>query len=156
MMLHPDIERAIVGLAGREAEVPYMPRAARLGVDYALRVAGPTGDLAVFARHCFAEGVRRNRDDAPGDPPPDCEARAKAERAGPLHARAFSTLERLRDSSELLRRTGESVLALPRSAEKLIQTAARGERVDTLRLELALEQADRLIRRLSHQLLRRL
>jgi hypothetical protein len=155
-MLYPDIESAIVGLAGREAEVPYMPRAVRIGIDYALRVAGPTRDPAVFAHHCFAEGVRRHRDDAPGDPPPDCEARAEAERAGPLHARAFEVLGQLRDSSELLRRAGESVLALPRSAEKLIQTAARGERVDTARLELALEQADRLTRRLSHQLLRRL
>jgi hypothetical protein len=131
-----------------------MPRAVRLGVNYALRVAGPTGDPAVFAHHCFAEGVRRHRDDAPGDPPPDCVARAAAERAGPLHARAFEVLGQLRDSSELLRRAGEGVLALPRSAEKLIQTAARGERIDTPRLGLALEQADRLIQRLSHQLLR--
>ena len=44
---------------------------------------------------------------------------------------------------------------MPKSAERLIQAGARGELIDAARLKLALEQAERLIHRFSHQLLAR-
>ena len=78
-MLHPDLEAAIAALAGHDAEVSYQPRAVRLGIDYALRISGAESGSDAFAFHCYAEGVRRHRDDAPGDPPPDRSKPPRAE-----------------------------------------------------------------------------
>jgi hypothetical protein len=132
----------------------YLPRAVRMGIDYALRVTGPDHDLDQFARSCVDEGRRQQRDKALGDPPPTLDAQQLAERMGPLHSRAFAVLNDWRDVTHLLQTAGDDVVGLPAAAVQLIQAAARGETVNMVRLQIALGQAERLLTEMTPRALR--
>jgi hypothetical protein len=132
----------------------YLPRAVRMAIDYALRVVGPDHDPDQFASFCIDEGRRQLHDNALGDPPPTLDAQQHAERTGPLHSRAFAVLDNWRDVTHLLQSAGDDVIGLPAAAMQLIQTAASGESVNTMRLRIALSQAERLLTEMTPRALR--
>jgi hypothetical protein len=112
--------------------VPPWPRAIRLGVDYALRVVGmnPQTDAEAdgLARTCFILGQLQQRD-PPGDPPATCTAHEHVGRAGADCARAFDLLGQIRDGSAEWARYGWAVPTLADHTMRILQRAARGERV---------------------------
>jgi hypothetical protein len=123
---------------------PTWPRAVRLGVDCATRVgiASIETDEAAdqIAYVCFALGNLQQRDPK-GDPPATCTALAHAEAAGADYARAF------RDATAELARSDAAIPALPAAAMRLLQQAARGERVrDGSTLTQVLDAAEQLAR----------
>ena len=129
---------------------PTWPRAVRLGVDCATRVgiASIETDEAAdqIAYVCFALGNLQQRDPK-GDPPATCTALAHAEAAGADYARAFALLGSIRDATAELARSDAAIPALPAAAMRLLQQAARGERVrDGSTLTQVLDAAEQLAR----------
>jgi hypothetical protein len=112
--------------------VPAWPRAVRIGVDYSLRVTGmnPVTDREAdsLAYGCFVLGNLAERD-PPGDPPATCTAQDRAARAGADCARAFDLLGQLRDNAAEWARRGWAVPTLADHTMRILQRAARGERV---------------------------
>jgi hypothetical protein len=145
----PDaVMAAFQRLGENPPDVPDWSRSVRIGVDYALRVAGPA-DADSFAYSCYVLGQLQARD-PPGDPPATCTAHAAAQQAGPQHATAFSVLGQLRDTQDTLRQHGHDVQDLPEAAWSVLQQAARGEPIaDEEALEVVLHQAYRLASQLG-------
>ena len=92
--------------------------------------------------------------DPEGDPPATCTAHDKAERAGPECGEAFDLLGRLRDAQDALRKHGYEVPDMPDEAWRVLQRAARGERVQAATLRPVLHQGQLLADQLSLQVLR--
>jgi hypothetical protein len=142
--------------AANKIEMPEWPRSVRIGIDYALRISiaaiNSDAEADSFARQCVILGELAAAD-PPGDPPPTCAAQERAERAGPLHARAFAALGLIRDATAALSRRGDDVGELPAAAMRLLQRGARGERCDEAALALVLRAAENLAHRLGHRLL---
>ena len=137
--------------------VPDWPRAVRIGVDYSLRVVGmnPETDEEAdsLARMCFILGHLQHRDPK-GDPPATCTAHDHAARAGADCARAFDLLSQLRDDSAAWARHGWPVPTLAPDTIKILQRAARGERVREEQLLSVLEAAEYVAGELGMRLLR--
>jgi hypothetical protein len=140
-------------LAKAPPPIPDWPRSVRLGVDYPLQVTAGTietdGDADAHAYACYVLGNLQKRDPK-GDPPASCAAYARAENAGLDHVRAFILLLAIRDGTDEWRARGRpNAPALPDATLRILQRAARGERVaDTAKLALVLDAADQLSARL--------
>jgi hypothetical protein len=112
--------------------VPPWPRSVRIGVDYSLRVSGMNpktereADSLAYA--CFVLGNLVERD-PPGDPPATVTAQEHAGRAGADCARAFDLLAQIHDGSADWARRGWAVPTLADHTMRILQRAARGERV---------------------------
>ena len=136
--------------------VPPWPRAVRIGVDYSLRVTdmNPTtdreADSVAFA--CFVLGNLAERD-PPGDPPATVTAQERAQRAGADCARAFDLLGQLRDGSAEWARRGWAVPTLAEHTMRILQRAARGERVREDVLAPVLDAAEHVAGELGMRLL---
>ena len=136
--------------------VPSWPRAVRIGVDYSLRVSGmnPVTDREAdsLAYACFVLGNLAKRD-PPGDPPATVTAQERAQRAGADCARAFDALARIRDGSAEWARRGWAVPTLADHTMRILQRAARGERVREAELTSVLEAAEHVAGELGSRLL---
>jgi hypothetical protein len=139
---------------------PFYSRDVRIGIEYSLRVT--VGDIKTdseadaFAGLCIALGTLDQADVERGDPPATGAAMKTAERAGPGHARAFTLLNSIRDCSHCWAEDGRSYPALPEAKMRILQRAARGERVPQAELDDVLELAEELSRLLTHPFLERL
>jgi hypothetical protein len=110
-------------------------------------------DADAFAWMAVVLGSLQERD-PPGDPPATCVAHEKASRAGPAYGQAFQLLGSLRDCSHELTERGKHVVALPTAAMKVLQQAARGERVaDQAELETVLQAGELLSQQLAMRVL---
>ena len=136
--------------------VPPWPRAVRIGVDYSLRVTGmdPQTDAEAdsIAYACFVLGNLAERDPK-GDPPATGTAQDRAQRAGADYARAFNALARIRDGSAEWARRGWAVPTLAPHTIKVLQRAARGERIRDDQLGAVLEAAEHVASELGNRLL---
>jgi hypothetical protein len=136
--------------------VPPWPRAVRIGVDYSLRVTGmnPATDREAdsLAYMCFALGHLVKRD-PPGDPPATVAAQEHARRSGPVHLRAFDLLGQVRDGTAEWARRGWAVPTLAEHTTRILQRAARGERVREAELTSVLEAAEHVAQELGWRLL---
>ncbi len=136
--------------------VPSWPRAVRIGVDYSLRVTGmdPQTDAEAdsIAYACFVLGNLAERDPK-GDPPATGTAQDRAQRAGADYARAFNALDQIRDGAVEWARRGWAVPTLAPHTIKVLQRAARGERVRDDQLGAVLEAAEHVASELGNQLL---
>lgn len=136
--------------------VPPWPRAVRIGVDYSLRVTGmnPATDREAdsLAYACFVLGNLAKRD-PPGDPPATVTAQERAQRAGADCARAFDALARIRDGSAEWARRGWAVPTLADHTMRILQRAARGERVREAELTSVLAAAEHVADELGSRLL---
>jgi hypothetical protein len=137
--------------------VPPWPRAVRIGVDYSLRAAGmdPQTDVEAdsLAYACYALGHLAERDRKQGDPSASIPAQEHAARAGAECARAFDLLGQLRDASAEWARRGWAVPTLAPHTIKILQRAARGERVRDDILAPVLEAAQHVAGELGQRLL---
>ena len=136
--------------------VPSWPRAVRIGVDYSLRVTGmdPQTDAEAdsIAYACFVLGNLAERDPK-GDPPATGTAQDRAQRAGADYARAFNALAQIRDGSADWARRGWAVPTLADPTMRILQRAARGERVREDVLAPVLEAAQHVAGELGQRLL---
>ena len=136
--------------------VPAWPRAVRIGVDYSLRVTdmNPVTDRDAdsLAYACFVLGNLAERD-LPGDPPATVTAQERAQRAGTDCARAFDLLGQVRDASAEWARRGWAVPTLADPTMRILQRAARGERVREAELTSVLEAAEHVAGELGMRLL---
>jgi hypothetical protein len=136
--------------------VPPWPRAVRIGVDYSLRVSGmdPTTDRDAdsLAYACFVLGNLAKRDPE-GDPPATVAAQERASRAGAGCARAFDVLAQVRDGADGWARRGWAVPTLADHTMRILQRAARGERVRDEVLAPVLEAAEHVAGELGSRLL---
>ena len=136
--------------------VPPWPRSVRIGADYSLRVCGvdPETDTEAdsTAFLCFVLG-NLAAGDPPGDPPATVTAHERAERAGAGCARAFALLGQIRDGSAGWARHGWPVPTLADHTIKVLQRAARGERVRDDVLTPVLEAAQHVAQELGMRLL---
>ena len=144
---------------GGLGELPQWGRSVRIGADYALRVAMPndsSGEEACddFAWTCTVLGNLAKQDIERGDPVASCEAQQRAEKAGPLHAQAFSLLDTIRDCTDVWIAQGRTYPALPAAQMQVLQAAARGERVRAAELEPVREKAEELAGILSRPILK--
>ena len=112
--------------------VPPWPRAVWIGVDYSLRVTGMNPaterEADTLAYMCFVLGNLAEHD-PPGDPPATVTAQERAQRAGADCATAFDLLGRVRDAAAEWARRGWAVPTLAEHTMRILQRAARGERV---------------------------
>ncbi len=154
MSLSPLLQRAFDRLAANPPPIPSWPRCVRIGVDYPLRVSADDiktdADADAHAYACYVLGNLQARDPK-GDPPATCAAQARAEKAGLAYSRAYHLLMAIRDATdEWAARGRPNAPALPDAALRILQRAARGERVaDTAKLALVLDAAEQLSDRLS-------
>ncbi len=136
--------------------VPSWPRAVRIGVDYSLRITdmNPVTDREAdaLAYACFVLGNLAERD-PPGDPPATVTAQERAQRAGVDCARAFDVLGQLRDGSADWARRGWAVPTLAPHTMRILQRAARGERVREDVLAPVLDAAEHVAGELGMRLL---
>jgi hypothetical protein len=139
-----------------QTPVPPWPRAVRLGADYSLRASGMNPetdrDADSLAYACFALGNLAQHD-PPGDPPATCEAHDRASSAGSDYARAFDLLGQIRDGSAAWAQRGWPVPTLAPHTIKILQRAARGERVKDEVLGPVLEAAEHVANELGMRLL---
>jgi hypothetical protein len=105
-----------------------------------------------LAYACFVLGNLAKRD-PPGDPPATCTAQDRAARAGADFARAFDALARIRDGSVEWARRGWAVPTLADHTMRILQRAARGERVREGELTSVLEAAEHVAGELGMRLL---
>jgi hypothetical protein len=158
MELSPRLMAAFDRLAKGPPPIPNWPRCVRIGVDYPVQVTAndiETDQQAdAFAYACYVLGNLRARDPK-GDPGADCTAQAQAEKAGPDYSRAYHLLMAIRDATdEWAARGRPDAPALPDATLRILQRAARGERVaDAGKLALVLDAAEQLSVRLSRPLL---
>lgn len=137
-----------------KTEIPNWPRCVRLGIDYSVHAAGfnpeNDADADATAYTCFVLGNLQRRD-PPGDPPARCDAYNRAEKTGPDYLRAYSLLMAIRDATDAWASRGQpNAPALPNATLRILQRAARGERVgDAAKLGLVLDAAEQLSARLS-------
>ena len=82
-------------------------------------------------------------------------SRVRAERAGPLHERAWHLHEAILWCSEILRKDRRPAAALPQEAMTILERAAAGKPVDELLLGRVLEAAAQLDQRLTFEVLAR-
>ena len=136
--------------------VPPWPRSVRVGVDYSLRATGmnPATDREAdsLAYACFVLGNLAKRD-PPGDPPATVTAQERAQRAGVDCARAFDLLAQIRDGSADWARRDWAVPTLADHTMRILQRAARGERVREDVLAPVLEAAGHVASELGSRLL---
>ena len=136
--------------------VPSWPRAVRIGVDYSLRVTdmNPVTDAEAdsIAYACFVLG-NLAEGDPKGDPPATGTAQDRAQRAGADYARAFDLLGQLRDGSAEWARREWAVPTLAPHTMRILQRAARGERVRDDQLGAVLEAAAHVASELGNRLL---
>jgi hypothetical protein len=136
--------------------VPPWPRSVRIGVDYSLRASGmdPVTDAEAdsLAYTCFVLGNLAKRDPK-GDPPATCTAQDRAARAGADCASAFDVLGQLRDASADWAHRGWAVPTLAPLTTRILQRAARGERVRDDVLAPVLEAAQHVAGQLGQRLL---
>jgi hypothetical protein len=141
---------------GHTPEPPPWGRTVRLAVDYSLRVtiAGIQSDAAAdaIATTCIRLAQLEKRDPR-GDPPATCTAHEKARQAGPDYGRAFDLLGHIRDGSAEWIRHGWAFSALAPASMKILQRAARGERVREAELASVLEAAEHVTHELGRRLL---
>ena len=71
------------------------------------------------------------------------------------YGRAFEALNQIRDDTELLRRDGKAVPALPQATMRTLQRAASGEAVREAELSAVLEAAEALAYQLGWRVLSR-
>jgi hypothetical protein len=154
--LSPRLQAAFARLDSA-TPVPVWPRAVRIGVDYSLRVAGmdPQTDVEAdsLAYACYALGHLAERDRKQGDPPASIPAQEHAARAGAECAQAFDLLGQLRDASAEWARRGWPVPTLADHTMRILQRAARGERVRDEVLAPVLEAAEHVVGQLGWRLL---
>jgi hypothetical protein len=144
---------------GGVGELPQWGRSIRIGVDYTLRVALPDANSSAeacdsFAWTCTVLSNWAQRDLERGDPVANCSAQAHAANAGPLHAQAFSLLDMIRDCTDAWIAEGRTYPALPAAQMKVLQAAARGERVNEAELLPVLTKAEELAAILSRPMLK--
>jgi hypothetical protein len=136
--------------------VPSWPRSVRIGVDYSLRVSSmdPATDREAdsLAYACFVLGNLAERDPE-GDPPATVAAQERARRGGADCARAFDVLAQIRDGSAEWARHGWAVPTLADHTMRILQKAARGERVPQNELAPVLEAAEHVAGQLGSRLL---
>jgi hypothetical protein len=142
--------------AGEKLEFPSWPRSVRIGIDYALRAGGfdPQTDEAADADAwtCFILGQLQHRDPK-GDPPATCAAHDHAHRAGADYGQAYDLLGQIRDGSAEWANRGWPVPTLADDTTKILQRAARGERVRDDVLGPVLEAAEHVAHELGMRLL---
>jgi hypothetical protein len=134
----------------------HYPRSVRLGMDYAMRAGGlpeTDEDADSFASMALVLGTLQQRDPR-GDPPATCTAHEKADRAGAAYGQAFTVLGTIRDCTHELAGLGMAVSALPAATMRVLQQAARGERVAESELAEVLAAAQQLVDTLVMQVLR--
>jgi hypothetical protein len=154
MELSPRLMAAFDRLAKAPPPIPYWPRCVRIGVDYPLQVTAGSidtdRDADAHAYACYVLGNLQKRDPK-GDPPATCAAQARAEKAGLAYSRAYHLLMAIRDATdEWAARGRPNAPALPNTTLRILQRAARGERVaDVAKLALVLDAAEQLSERLS-------
>jgi hypothetical protein len=128
----------------------------RIGVDYSLRATGMNPaterEADALAYACFVLGNLAKRD-PPGDPPATVTAQERAQRAGADCARAFDLLAQIRDGSAEWARRGWAVPTLAPHTMRILQRAARGERVREDTLAPVLEAAEHVAGELGSRLL---
>jgi hypothetical protein len=138
-------------------KIPQWPRQARIGIDYAARVG--IGDIATdevadnLAWTFTVLGVLAKADLERGDPPANCDARDRAEKAGPDCAHAYSLLLTIRDCSEDWEHRGKAYPALPKPQLALLQAAAKGQRLGADKIGPVLAKAEELAGILSKDIL---
>lgn len=134
--------------------------------------AGATAKPTPRRRSAATEKPTRNRQPRPPHrPPPDAVARrpseplylaeirrsnaekARAERAGPLHLRAWELYEAISWMSATLKRDGRPVAALPEKAMTTLDQAAQGEHVDEDLLRRVVAAAEQLKSKLAFDVL---
>jgi hypothetical protein len=136
--------------------VPDWPRSVRIGVDYSLRVSGmdpqPDREADSLAYACFVLGHLAERDPK-GDPPATVTAQEHATRAGADCARAFDLLGQIRDGSAGWAHHGRPIPTLALQTIRILQRAARGERVRGDTLIPVLEAVEHVASELGRRLL---
>ena len=105
-----------------------------------------------LAYTCFVLGNLAERD-PPGDPPATVTAQERARRGGADCARAFDVLGQLRDGSAEWARREWAVPTLAEHTMRILQRAARGERVRDDQLGAVLEAAEHVAGELGNRLL---
>ena len=156
--LPPRLMRAFDRLAARgdPPEPPPWGRTIRLATDYSLRVAidniRTDTDADAIAALCLTLGLLEQRDPK-GDPPATVTAQERAGRAGADCGRAFDLLGQVRDGSDEWARRGWPVPTLADHTMRILQRAARGERVRDDVLASVLEAAEHVAGELGWRLL---
>jgi hypothetical protein len=152
--LSPRLMAAFDRLAKAPPPIPYWPRSVRIGVDYPLRVCADAietdEDADAHAYACYVLGNLQARDPK-GDPPASCAAYDRAAKAGADYLRAYNLLLAIRDGTdEWAARGHPQAPALPDATLRILQRAARGERVgETVKLALVLDAAEQLSEQLA-------
>jgi hypothetical protein len=148
----PPLSRRLQAAFARLDPATPWPRAVRIGVDYSLRVTdmnpATDRDADSLAYACFVLGNLAER-----DPPATVTAQERAQRAGADSARAFDLIGQLRDGSAEWARRGWAVPTLADHTMRILQRAARGERVREAELTSVIEAAEHVARELGRRLL---